>query len=140
MDKKKEYLKELKENLDNYTQQLSNIKKGFQQKSGRDVQDISKSLEAVLGNARTAYAQLASASEKDWEKLNKLASEAFDDLSDSFAQAIHPAADQIKEYAAKVAEQYEDQMQDVEKYIKHHPFKSILLSLGIGFIIGKLMK
>ena len=76
------------------------------------------------------------------------------DLDDAKSEAIH-AADEIREAAARTAEELKgvasEQLEDSrekldelrregERYVRENPAKSVLIALGLGFIIGRIIK
>ena len=76
------------------------------------------------------------------------------DLDDAKSEAIH-AADEIRDAAARKAEELKDvasgQIEDSkerldelrregERYIRENPAKSVLIALGLGYIIGRIIK
>lgn len=140
MGEKEKYLKSLKKELDNYTKQLSSIQKEFKGKTGENVEKINKSLQDILHEAVNAYGKLESASTAEWEPVKEITNEAFNNLRASFHEKINASAQQIQEYAEKVEENYQEQLTCVAKYVRKHPFKSLFIAVGAGFIIGKILK
>lgn len=140
MDEKEKYLKSLKKELDQYTRKLSKIQKEFKGKTGENVEKINQSLQNILQEAGIAYGKLQSASAAEWEPVKAITNEAFDDLRTSFHEKINASSQHIQEYAGKVEENYQEQVACVAKYVRKHPFKSLFLAVGAGFIIGKILK
>ena len=140
MDDKEKYLKNLKKELDNYTKQLSNIKEEFNGKTGENIEKITQSLQDILQEATLAYKKLGSASAAEWEPLKGITNEAFNNLRLSFHEKMNASAQHIQEFAGKVEDTYQAQVDCVEKYVRKHPFRSIFMAVGAGFIIGKILK
>jgi ElaB/YqjD/DUF883 family membrane-anchored ribosome-binding protein len=133
MQARTEYLTELKLTLDNYTEQLATIKNEFQDASENDVDTLTKSLKSLLSKAQDAYKKLAAASEDDWDEVRKITAKVFTDLQKAFSEVFDSKTKQIMQMSHQAAE-------NVEGYVKEHPLKSILMSLGLGVLIGKLFR
>ena len=140
MTDKEKYLKSLKKELDLYTKELSIIQTDFRGKAGENVEKINQSLQEILHEAVIAYGRLKSASAEEWDPLKTITSEAFNNLKESFNARISASANQIKEYAGKIEENYQEQLDHVATYVKEHPFKSLFFAAGAGFILGKIFK
>lgn len=140
MNEKEKYLKSLKKELDLYTKELSKIQKEFKGKTGKNVEKINQSLQNILEEAGTAYGKLQSASAAEWEPVKAITTEAFGNLRTSFQETLNTSVQRIQEYAENVEENCQEQLEQVAKYVRKHPFKSIFLAVGAGFIIGKILK
>jgi ElaB/YqjD/DUF883 family membrane-anchored ribosome-binding protein len=137
---KTEYLTELKLTLDNYTEQLANIKQHFQNSTENDVDALTKALKSILGKAQDSYKKLAAASEEDWDEAQKITAKIFEELQKEFIKVLGSSSAKLKQVAKEATQDMEKQLQNIEIYVKENPFKSILLSLGLGLFIGKLLK
>ncbi|MBA3814185.1 MAG: hypothetical protein H0X26_06820 [Alphaproteobacteria bacterium] len=140
MTDKEKYLKQLKNELNKYTKQLSDIQGEFRGNTGTEFEKINQSLQNILHEAVVAYGKLESASAKEWAPVKALTNEAFNNLKDSFNEKLYASADQIKAYAGKIEENYQEQLDCVATYVRKHPFKSLFLAAGTGFILGKILK
>jgi ElaB/YqjD/DUF883 family membrane-anchored ribosome-binding protein len=137
---KKKYLNNLKKELDTYSKKISNIQKEFKDSTEGNVDQITTSLQDILKEAVVAYGKLESASTEQWDPLKNLAADAFTTLRTSVHDKMNTSCSHMKDLAGKVGGCCHAQMDCVEGYIKDHPLKSLLLALGAGVIIGKLMK
>lgn len=140
MADKKKYLNDLKNELNNYTKKLSTIQKEFKNNTGEDVDKITKSLQEILKEAGTAYGKLESASAEQWEPVKAITAAAFGDLRSAYQEKVNSSTAQMKEFAGKLEKNCQVQMEHVEDYVKEHPLKSILIALGAGLIIGKILR
>jgi len=140
MNAKEKYLKSLKKELENYTKQLSSIQSDFKGKAGENVEKITQSLQNILQDAVTAYGKLETASTAEWEPVKAITNEAFNHLRRSFQEKINVSTGQIKDYAEQIGENCHEQLDCVAKYVRDHPLKSLLIAVGAGFIIGKILK
>jgi len=129
MEDREKYLKNLKRELDAYTQQLSLIQGEFRGSTGKHLKKINKSLKEILNEAVDAYGKLKSASADEWEPLKAITADSFDNLKDSFQEAIEATKKGCDDHLAHVA-----------TYVTKHPFKSLLLAVGAGIVIGKILK
>lgn len=137
---KKKYLNGLKKELENYSKKISNIQKEFKNNTEGNVDQITHSLQDILKEAVLAYGKLESASLEQWDPLKDLTADAFANLRTSVQDKMQTSCTHVKDFAGKVGESCHAQVDCVEAYIKDHPLKSLLLALGAGVIIGKLMK
>ena len=140
MDDKEKYLKNLKKELDKYTKQLSNIQKEFKGNTAGSVEKINQSLQEILREAIIAYGKLESASAAEWDPVKKITNQAFNNLRDTFQEKINSSTQYIQDCAEQVGDTYHEQIECVEKYVRKHPIKSLLIAVGTGFIIGKILK
>ena len=140
MTDKEKYLKGLKKELNTYTKQLLIIQEDFKGKTGENIEKINQSLQDILDEAVIAYGKLKSASAEEWEPVKTLTNEAFDNLKNSIHERINTSTNQLKEYAEQIETSFEKQMESVEKYVKKHPFKSLFMAAGAGFILGRILK
>lgn len=140
MNERETYLDNLKNQLDGYTQQLAKIQSEFTGKTGQHVEEINSSLQDILQDAVNAYGKLKSASAEEWEPLKIHTVEAFNALKEAFNEKLSASAHHVKEYAEAVSETCQEQLECVETYVKEHPLKSILIAVGAGFLLGKILK
>lgn len=140
MTDKKTYLKSLKKELDKYTKQLSLIQKEFKGTTGEHVEKITNSLQDILNNAIVAYEKLESASVAEWDPVKVITNEAFNDLRLAFHEKLTKSTEQIKEYAEKIEDRYQENLDCVATYVRKHPFKSLFFAVGAGFLLGKILK
>jgi len=140
MTDKKKYLNDLKKELNNYTKNLSAIQKEFKNNTGENVDQITQSLQEILKEAVIAYGKLESASTAEWEPVKAIAADAFTNLRNSFQEKLKDSGIQMKEFAVRLEKNCQVQLEHVEDYVKAHPLKSILIALGAGFIIGRILR
>lgn len=140
MEDKEKYLKSLKKELDKYTKQLSTIQKEFKGKTGKNFEKITQSLQSILQEAVIAYGKLESASAAEWEPVKTITNEAFNNLRHSFQEKVYASAQYIQDYAVKIEENCEEQLEYVAEYVRKNPLKSVLMAVGAGFVLGKILK
>lgn len=140
MTEKKKYLTDLKKELDKYTKKLSNVKKEFKNNTEGNVDQITQSLQEILKEAGIAYGKLESASVAEWDPVKEITVEAFNNLRSAFQDKINNSTVHMKEFAGKMGENCQAQLDCVESYVKEHPLKSLLMAVGAGFLIGKIFK
>jgi ElaB/YqjD/DUF883 family membrane-anchored ribosome-binding protein len=140
MENREQYLKSLKQEIKEYTKEISKIQKNFKGKTGEDLENILHSLQHILQEAVIAYSKLQSASAAEWEPMKKIASQAVANLRESVTEFLNSSSKQVKEYITLMEKQCHEQLECTAEYIGEHPFKSVLLAAGLGFIIGKILK
>jgi ElaB/YqjD/DUF883 family membrane-anchored ribosome-binding protein len=133
MDTNKEYLSDLKQELNQYKKQLSSIKDSFKGKTNGEANQIYESLQKIFKEAGEAYKRLEDASAAEWEPLKNIANASFTQLRESFDELKDSTINQIEEYSKET-------LDASEEYIKNNPIKSIFLAAGIGFIIGRVLR
>ena len=139
IDNKKQ-LKALQEELTQYKEKLSTIKRSFKGKTNKDTSRIYDSLNNLLEEAGGSYEKLEAASAAEWEPLKKIAINAFEELKKSFEEYKDLASEQVDEYKNQLEEFSQEQLDHSEEYIKKNPFKSVLFACGVGFIVGRVLK
>lgn len=140
MSNNKNYLKELRKSLDDYTNKVSEIQNSFKNDSKKDTHTISQSLKNILQKAEKAYVELESASAEEWEPLKEQAEEIFENVKESFNKALSSSTGQVKAYVDEVEEFSQETIDSAGEYIKKNPFKSILLATGLGYILGRTLR
>jgi len=140
MKDREKYLKKLKKELDNYKKELLAIQKEFKGKTGKDIEKINQSLQNIFDEAVTTYGRLESASTAEWEPIKAITNDAFNNLRNSLHEKMEASAHQIKEYAGHIEENCQEQLENVAKYVRKNPLKSLLFAAGAGFILGKILK
>ena len=105
-----------------------------------DIQQISHSLQSILQEAKNSYEALKSATGKEWEPMKQLAIEGFSKMRVSFDDFLHSASEEAKEYTSKLRQATEEQLDSLRGYIQENPFKSVLIAVGLGFLIGRVLK
>jgi len=136
----KKYLDDLKAELDKYAEELSKLKDSLKGKSKTEMENISQSLESLLEEAKKSYKKLESASVEEWEPLKEIASQSFDDLKRTFDESLNDSAKKVKDYAHQFDTQSQEKIDLISEYIKDNPLKSTLFALGLGIIVGKIIK
>lgn len=140
MEDRAKYLKSLKKELEKYKKELLLIQKEFKGKTGGNIEIINQSLQNILQESIIAYEKLEAASTAEWEPLKAITNNAFNNLRAGFHAQVNLSRRHVKEYADHVERNYHEQIECVSAYVKQHPIKSLVLAVGAGFIIGKLLK
>jgi ElaB/YqjD/DUF883 family membrane-anchored ribosome-binding protein len=140
MSENKNYLTELRKNLDDYVSRLSEIQGSFKSESKKDIHTISQSLKNILQKAEKSYVRLEAASAEEWEPLKEQAEEAFENVKESFANALSSSTEQVKAYVNGAEEFSQESIDSAAEYIKKNPFKSILLATGLGYVLGRSLR
>jgi len=140
MDGNKQYLDDLKNELNQYKKKLSTAEKSFKGKTKDEGSNILKSLQQIFDEASQAYKKLEAASAEEWEPLKKIAGQSFEDLKETFSDFFHTTSDQVNEYANQIGEYSEEALESSIEYIKENPFRSVLLAGGLGFVVGRMLK
>jgi len=136
----KKYLSDLKTELDKYAEELSKLKDSFKGKSKREMENISQSLESLLEEAKKSYKKLESASAEKWEPLKEIASQSFEDLKRTFDESLNASAKKVRDYAHQFNAQSQEKIDLISEYVKDNSLKSALFALGLGIIVGKIVK
>jgi ElaB/YqjD/DUF883 family membrane-anchored ribosome-binding protein len=140
MDRNKEYLNDLKDELTSYGKKLSKIQSQAKEKAGTHSQKIQKTLQDALHDATDAYSKLKDASSEEWEPLKKISAKTFNHLKECFEDFLSSSADKSEEYLSQLESYSEEKAELIGEYISKNPLKSILVAIGIGFIVGKITK
>lgn len=134
------YLNDLKNELETYQNKLNTIQKKFKKEGGPEIDDISVSLNHLLGDAKDAYAQLKSASQEEWEPLKNISMKAFTELRKGFDEVLDMSADHASRWIEQTKDFSKEYKEHAEEYIKENPLQSVLIAAGIGFLLGKIFR
>lgn len=140
MSDNKKQLNALKKELNQYKKKLSAAESSFKGKAGKEGDKILQSLQGIVKEAGESYDKLESASAEEWEPLKNIATQSFEELKNAFEEAKEYTIDQAKDYAHQIEEYSEEAFESGIEYIKTNPFKSVLLAVGAGFVIGRILK
>lgn len=140
MNDKKEYLDNLKKEYDNYKNEFSKIEKDFKKQSDKNIDKISEALSELIKGAKGSYDKLSSASEDEWEEAKKSAKSAFEKLQPVFSILTSTSSNVIKESAKQLTEYSHTEIKHLENFVQENPLRSICISAGVGFILGKILK
>lgn len=140
MNDNRQYLNDLKDELNQYKKKLLTAEKSFKGKAKGEGSNILNSLQQIFDEASQAYKKLETASAEEWEPLKKIASQSFEDLKNTFSDFFHTTSDQVNEYASQIEEYSEEALESSIEYIKENPFRSVLLAGGLGFVVGRMLK
>ena len=110
-----------------------------------------ENLEASRAHALQAAEELKAAAGMKAEELRESAKEKASKLrgkAESTAQNIkHTASEnvnQFRDYADEnwtdVKIRFDDYKEEGERYVRQNPTKSILIAIGLGFIIGRILR
>ncbi len=113
--------------------------------------ESSAEFEAGKAHAMQAADELREAAIKKADELRHAAENRVNDLkekatekAEELRRAAHDRADEFRDYAEETyahgRERLDDWRSDSEHYIRENPAKSVLIALGIGFLIGRLFK
>jgi ElaB/YqjD/DUF883 family membrane-anchored ribosome-binding protein len=133
MENREKYLNDLKNELAKYASDLSSFKEDIKHKTSGDFTRAVEAAQTALKEASKAYESLKLAAEEDWEDLIKSTAEVFKNLSQSFKELSQWGLERLSE----MPKQLQHQLQDC---IKDNPLTSVMVALGVGIILGKIMK
>ena len=102
--------------------------------------DPKATLEASKEHAKLAAEELRTAASLKAEELRNIAREKATayrgNAEEKAAEARHYAEDQY--HAAH--DQFDELVGESERYIRANPMKSVLVTLGVGFILGRFLR
>lgn len=109
-------------------------------KTAEAAPDPKTTLEASKEHAKLAAEELRTAASLKANELKEVAREKAHDYRDTAeekaADARHYAEDQY--HAAH--DQVDELREETERYIRANPLKSVLVTLGVGFFIGRFLR
>jgi ElaB/YqjD/DUF883 family membrane-anchored ribosome-binding protein len=72
------------------------------------------------------------------ETVKAMGREQADSALNSAREAVDHAADRIKKRAAEAQQRGEAAAEEIEAMIGRHPLTSILVAIGLGYLIGRM--
>jgi len=93
--------------------------------------DTTEEFKAELKELRDDIAKLV-------ETVKAMGRERADSAFHSAREAIDDAADRIKSRAAEAQRRGEAAAEEVEAMITRHPLTSILVAIGLGYLVGRM--
>jgi ElaB/YqjD/DUF883 family membrane-anchored ribosome-binding protein len=109
--------------------------------------DAREKFTKAVSSAQKGARGLRKGAEHAGEKLKQKAEHAGEKLKERAEQASHVARERIDSARDSVRHGYDrvskdlDQLgQDVNEYVRHNPGRSVAIALGIGFVLGLLLR
>ena len=97
-------------------------------------------LAASKSHAMQAAEELRDAASQKADELKQAAREGAGNIRDYATDKAHEARDYAEgryNEARTAADEYRD---EGERYVRENPAKSVLIALGIGFVIGRILR
>ena len=153
MEKNQKLMNSLKSDLKLYKEKIDYLGKALfsSSKHAKDkkLHEGYKSIESSFDRVSDLYSSLKEASEEKWESIKESFSEAFDDVKDSYekfssSSMVSDLLEDIEQTAENLTDEALDYGKDlfetVQGKIEKHPFSAALWGVGIGFLLGKMIK
>lgn len=74
------------------------------------------------------------------QRLKEIASQRAQEFRDSASERVEHIRDYAEERWAETRTQLDDLREEGERYVRQNPAKAVLLALGLGFIIGRILR
>lgn len=112
---------------------------------------LSETLDASKSHALQAAEELRSAASQKARELKETAldqtarlKEIADERTRQFRETATEKADDLRDYAEErwtdAQGQYNDLKTEGERYVRANPAKSVLIALGVGILIGRILR
>lgn len=95
-------------------------------------ENVERIVDTTVARAENVKIQTADALEETAKKLRET------DLG-SRGQEVKAAIGDIEARANRVRAEVDRKVEPVESFIVEHPFASIMIAVGVGFVVGSLM-
>ena len=93
--------------------------------------DVNQELKDELKAIRADFANLL-------ETVKAMGQEQADAALDSAREAVDTVAEQVRSKAADAQKRGEAAAEEVEAMITRHPLTSILVAIGLGYLVGRM--
>lgn len=138
------FLSSLESTLNQYERKIKKLSKNMANSTSEGKESFSqaiKNIQKKYQKAEKVYQNLKASTADNWEEIKSQASEIFDELHDAFNEITDNFSwdhlNQVTEEAMDYGQEKLDQLSDC---IRKKPFTSALWALGIGFILGKMLR
>ncbi len=95
---------------------------------------------ASKSHALQAAEELRDAATQKADELKEAARERAGNIREFATDKAHEARHYAEEQYDRARHVADDYRQDGERYVRENPAKSVLIALGIGFIIGRVLR
>lgn len=102
--------------------------------------DPADKVAASKSHARQAAEELRDAATQKADELKDAARERAGNIHEYATDKAHDARDYAEEQYSRARVAADDYRQDGERYVRENPAKSVLIALGIGFIVGRVLR
>jgi ElaB/YqjD/DUF883 family membrane-anchored ribosome-binding protein len=143
---KQEFMNSLQETLNQYEEKISSLPQNLKNYSSQKKAHLSSGLETMkkkFEEAKKIYKKLEEATEDNWEEIKNNSLNAFEELKKTFKSSSDSDLSPIShfnEISEEVVDYAHEKINHLNEYIKARPLTAAFWALGIGFILGKVLR
>lgn len=138
------FLSSLEDTLNQYEYKIKKLSKNMANSTSEGKESLSQALKNIqkkYQKAEKVYQNLKGATESNWEEIKSQASEIFDELYDAFNEITDNFSwNHLNQVTEEVMDYGQEKLDQLSDCIKKKPFTSALWALGIGFVLGKILR
>ncbi|MFI0478962.1 MAG: hypothetical protein ACH349_07650 [Candidatus Rhabdochlamydia sp.] len=138
------FLSSLESTLNQYKRKIKKFSKNMANSTSEGKESLSQAIKNVqkkYQKAEKVYQNLKASTEDDWEDIKSQASEIFDELHDGFNEITDNFSwDHLNQATEEAMDYGQEKLDQLSDCIRKKPFTSALWALGIGFILGKMLR
>ena len=142
----------LQNDLDRYKKKMERLTHSISSNSkysrDRKISAGLESIEASFQKASDVYESLKTATADKWEDMKTTCVDLFEEAKDAYEDfsshvgedLFHNLKDKVEDVKDEALDYGKDLFDNLQNKIEKHPFSSALWGIGLGFLVGRLMK
>ncbi|MGH7340124.1 MAG: DUF883 family protein [Candidatus Rokuibacteriota bacterium] len=98
---------------------------------------MAERIENMTGMTDAQTRRAAHAVQEVAERTGAYVQQQASQLADRAQDLAREANERMKEYTGRPVE---DWIADIRDFVRHHPFQALAATIGVGYILGKMMR
>ncbi|MBY0500525.1 MAG: hypothetical protein K2P93_00800 [Alphaproteobacteria bacterium] len=144
MATKEAYLSELEAQMEKYKNKISKIDElvsNYKSSNKKQLMAERDSLKEKFQEGENTLKKIKSSSEDNYEKIKEASLETFENLKEAFYEFSNLLTmEQLTKAKNEIVEFGDEKLDEIEDYIKKRPLLIVGCALGMGFLIGTLLR
>lgn len=140
----KNYIQDMESHLEKYKNKLSKIEGFLNDYSAKNKDYLTSennSLKDTFKKGEDIFKKLKSATEENYEEVHEAFTKSFEAIKEGFREfSTLLTMEQLYRTKDEIVDYGQEKIDEVEEYIKKHPALTAACALGIGFLVGTLLK
>ncbi|MBY0293261.1 MAG: hypothetical protein K2W92_08260 [Alphaproteobacteria bacterium] len=140
----KDYIQDMESNMEKYKNKLSKIDNFLNEYNAQDNNHLiseNKSLKDTFKKGEEIFKKLKSSTEENYEEIHEAFAKSFEAIKEGFREfSTLLTMEQLYRTKDEIVDYGQEKIDEVEEYIKKHPALTAACALGIGFLVGTLLK
>ncbi|MGI4851734.1 MAG: hypothetical protein ACRYGR_07310 [Janthinobacterium lividum] len=144
MEDKDKFMSGLENNLSRYERKISKASKAMQNYPESERESYNSEIENIkekYKDAQKVFQDMKYATEDNWNTLKDSSGEVLKSLKEAFNEfSGYISLDQVNQVKEDVMDYGHEKLDDLSNCIKKKPISAALWAMGIGFVLGKILR